>query len=112
MKIIILLISSFILNFNFLLAQINVGSSEYVRFDAGKILPEDIELLKSTTTLFVYRDIDEPILDKIKKAFEQSWTITKVEFIRHHELSKYANKSGYSYFMIEGFIRENTSISI
>lgn len=92
-------------------AQINVGSTEFVRKDPGKFLPEDIDALKATTTIFVYRDIDEPILDKIQKAFEQSWNITKVEFIKYSELSKYSNKQGYSYFMINGIIKTITSSS-
>ncbi|HTA61019.1 MAG TPA: hypothetical protein VK835_01130 [Bacteroidia bacterium] len=57
-----------------------------------------IAKLKNSTLAFFYRKNEEAKLDEFKKAFSQTWDLTKVEFVPIDKLSEYEKKPNYSYF--------------
>jgi len=81
-------------------SQINVGSNEIVQFNPGKFDPEDLEKLKASKTLFVYRETDN--IQELKKAIQEVWTLTEISFIPHSDLTK-KDFQNASIFSISGF---------
>jgi hypothetical protein len=65
---------------------------------------EDIEKLKTTTTIFAYGDTDKNHVEELQKALEQSWKITQYKIVSYRELYDYIEKPNYSFFTLEGSI--------
>jgi hypothetical protein len=71
-----------------------------------------IETLKSTTTVFFYRDEDLGRLEQYKKAVSEAWNVTPLVFANYSDMEKYDNP-GYSHFALKGMttIRSNATLS-
>jgi hypothetical protein len=86
----------------FLTAQISVGPNTYYTHDkVGKFNTDKIQVLKKTTTYFVYRDQDKNELDEWKKELKTVWTITELKFISYDEFLKRGEDEVSSYMVIE-----------
>ena len=94
-------------------AQISVGpeiakkTKKQQEFGAN-----DLEILRNTRTLFVYRSQDEKHLDSFKAEMSRVWDYTELEFISY---SDYARKQisgtysdGYSFLTIKSYLKVYT----
>ena len=100
MKYLILLITTFtFLNFK-AQAQIGVGSKEMVKMKPGKFKKEDLKLLKSSKTIFLYDKDDD--VEKLKKAIKPVWKITPISFVSYKDFNN-LNLENTSVFSSKGF---------
>jgi len=100
-----ILIVIFIFFTNFIRAQVNVGTmGENVTFKPGKIDKSDLEILKTTKTIFVYQEADKPYLEEMKNQFLKVWTITPLEFISWDKIMEYKDYSKYSFLTINAVV--------
>lgn len=81
-------------------AQINVGSKEMMGIKPGDFERGDLEKLKKTTTIFVYREQDRNDLPKMKQALKEAWNYTKLKFVRYKDFKEENYKNGYSFFTL------------
>ena len=63
------------------------------------ITQEDVDVLKKTTTIFVYQESDEYDLDQLKETLSSVWKITKLEFVNYTEIGDYQNNEKYSFLI-------------
>jgi len=90
---------------SFIYAQVGVGAIEQVKLKAGNFSKEDLNLLKASKTVFVYRESDE--LETLKKAIEEVWNYTPISFIPFSEM-KNIDPYKTSIFSIAG-VNTNTT---
>jgi len=86
-------------------AQVGVGPIEMVKLKSGKFSKKDLTQLKSTKTVFVYRDSDD--VEVLKKAIQEVWDFTEISFVPFSEL-KNIDPYTSSVFSIAG-VNTNTS---
>ncbi len=101
MKALILILSLFASCFTY--AQINVGSIEQVKLKAGKFKSSDLERLKKTTTVFIFRDEDRKNLGQLMATLTDAWDITPLEFVSYTDYSPKDYVGNYSFFTLGGF---------
>lgn len=82
--------------------QINVGSIEQVKFKPGKLDQEDLNGLKESKTIFLYRESDKENLESFKSALKEAWNYTELEFVAYNEFSTNDYDKSYSFFTIGG----------
>ncbi len=90
-------------------SQINIGSKDIPAFSAGEIKAENLELLKKSTTIFVYRDSDIQHLDQMKSSLNEIWTISKLEFASFDEFISREYDDSYSFITIGGLLKAEIS---
>lgn len=93
-------------------AQINVGKGVVPEMKKGKIDEEDLNLLKSTTTIFFLSDKDEPKLNDYKKAFADAWSFNKIELVNIKYKNNYLGKPNYSFLTLSSESNTTTNTSI
>jgi hypothetical protein len=64
--------------------------------------PEEMQWLKSTTTIFFIRPEDEPNRALFEAAVNRAWHLTPIKVVPISELAQYGDRSRYSYFFIGG----------
>jgi len=64
--------------------------------------PEEMQWLKSTTTIFFIRPEDAPYRAMFEAAVNRAWHLTPVKVVPISELAQYGDRSRYSYFFISG----------
>lgn len=89
--------------------QINVGSIEHVKLNAGEFEQVNLNKLKSSKTLFIYRDSDTANLESFKSMLDEVWDYTELEFISYKEYSTNTYDENYSFFTIGWDHKETTS---
>jgi len=89
--------------------QINVGSTELVHFNAGKFEQANLDKLKKTKTIFVYRTGDEEILESFKSSLEEGWDYTTLEFVSYKEYTANSYDQSYSFFTLSGVTTSTTT---
>jgi hypothetical protein len=89
--------------------QINVGSNEIVMMKPGTLEQDDLESLKRSKTLFVYRDTDKKNLEFLKTTLNQVWDYSELELIPYEEYVANNYGEDYSFFTISGVHRVKTS---
>lgn len=67
-----------------------------------KFKPDEMQWLKSTTTIFFIRDEDTPNRAWFEAALNRAWHLTPVKVVPISEFGQYADRSRYSYFLIAG----------
>ena len=111
----------YILSAFFLLVSQNIYAQLSIGFDKsflglhesdGTLSSEDIEHIKSTTTIFFYRPQDEAILAEMKKAFQSCWTISPLEFVRYDKAEEYKNKLNFTFISIVAVFYHSQSKSM
>lgn len=107
----ILVIVSILLMTNNVIGQINISPDDQVKLKIGEFSSTDLESLKSTTTLFIYRESDEEDLELFKSTLEESWDYTELEFISYEEYTANTYDESYSFFTIGGIHKTKTSSS-
>ena len=76
----------------------------FIQAKAHRIPDESaIDRLKSTTTVFFYRDEDRQRLDQYKKAVTEVWTFTKLLFANYSDMDKYDDPA-YSHFALRSLV--------
>lgn len=91
--------------------QINVGPIEHVKKNVGEFETADLEKLRETKTLFLYRDSDEDDLELFKSSLREAWDYTELEFASYKEFSSNTYDEDYSFFTIGGLHKTKTSSS-
>ena len=89
-------------------AQIGVGPIEQVKMKSGKFTKEDLSRLKTSKTVFVYRESDD--LEALQKAIKEVWTVTEISFVPFSEMKKIDLKNT-SVFSIAGLNTNVTNLS-
>lgn len=64
--------------------------------------PDEMQWLKSTTTIFFIRPEDAPYRALFEAALARAWHLTPVKVAPISEINQYADRSRYSYFLISG----------
>jgi hypothetical protein len=77
-----------------------VGSIENVKLRPGELNDEDLQRLKNSKTVFIYREGDDP--EVWRDAIKSVWTITDISLIPHTEFST-VDLTNTSVFSISGF---------
>ncbi len=72
---------------------------------------ETIDQLKATTTVFFYSKQQQSEIEFIKQAVTDGWTLTPLIFDDISSFEKYASDPQYSYFIIEGYTAQSSSMS-
>jgi hypothetical protein len=90
-------------------AQINVGSKLIVGPKPGKFKDGDIEALKKTKTIFVYRAHDEKNLDVFKSTLDSVWNISDIEFASYDEFISNKYEGNYSFMMLQVVLKVKVS---
>lgn len=91
--------------------QINVGVNELNQLASRPFKQNELDLLKKSKTIFVYRECDKANLDFFKKTINEAWDYTELEFVSHDEfLSKKIDQNN-SFFTIDGVHKVKTSSS-
>lgn len=86
-------------------AQINVGSIQLTRLEAGKFETEDMKDLREAETLFIMRSENEDNIKEWQTMLDEVWTINKITAIKRSEISNYievSNKNSYAFLGLEG----------
>tara|TARA_B100000963_G_C22520280_1_gene622722 strand:- start:76 stop:1032 length:957 start_codon:yes stop_codon:yes gene_type:complete len=91
--------------------QINVGPIEYVKLKTGEFEQANLNKLKSSKTLFVYRNSDIVNLELFKSTLKEVWDYNELEFISYEEYSSNTYDENYSFFTIGGLHKVKTSSS-
>ena len=99
-----------LLNFS-VFGQINIGSDELKILSSRPFEQSDLNSLKSSTTLFVYRDCDKKNLDFFKSCLKEAWDFSQLEFISYDEFRTKKYDENYSFFTIGGLHKVKTSSS-
>jgi hypothetical protein len=84
--------------------QINVGSRDSKSLNELKA--EDLERLKNTTTIFVYRESDKETLELLKSTLEKACTYTTLRFVPYETYAQEKYGDSYSFFTIRGMYIE------
>jgi hypothetical protein len=100
-----------ILGISNIYGQINVGPIEHVKKNVGEFEKADLEKLRETKTLFLYRDSDEDDLEIFKSSLQEAWDYTELEFASYEEFSENTYDEDYSYFTMGGLHKTKTSSS-
>ncbi len=93
-----------------------LGLSAKSQFNIGlRVLPHsmiihDVQELRSSTTIFVYRSIDTPYLEALMDTLDQVWTLSPIEFVPYAEFrgKEYGDEYSFlelSYSCIHGLER-------
>lgn len=87
-------------------------SSRLDKVDASEVEFTDtaMKLLKSSTSLFILREVDIKRKAQYEKIFNDIWDFNNVKVVSYKDLKKYANKD-YSYFILEGHDTETNNLS-
>lgn len=95
------------------ISQINVGSNFHPALNAGILDTNQIEQLKKSHTIFVYRDVDTIDLKNFKEQISSIWTISELEFYSYDEFLSEQNgfDESYSFITIVGDLKIRTSTS-
>jgi hypothetical protein len=91
----------FLANTN-IFGQINIGPIEQVKLETGEFDQANLNKLKNTKTLFIYRDSDTENLELFKATLNEIWDYTELEFISYEEYSSNTYDENYSFFTIGG----------
>lgn len=89
--------------------QIHVGRDSVKTTKPKPIKKENLDLLKKTTTIFLYRDSDAKNLENFKKTISESWSYTPLEFMSFKKYVATELKGNYSFFTIGGKQVESTN---
>jgi len=85
-------------------AQINVGSKYVIKLNPGGLSESKLHMLRNSKTLFIYRDVDNKQLKKLKSVLGAVWTYTEIEFCSYDEFISNSSKyTGYSFFTISNY---------
>jgi len=106
-SILIVFISFLSLSIN---AQINIGPAEKVTPHQKDFEKGDLDLLKATKTLFIYRTGDEDNLDEFKEIIRPVWNITELEFISWEEYKENTYDESYSYITLGGLSNSSGNV--
>jgi hypothetical protein len=98
MKLIVLLIIT-LLNFS-IFSQINVGTKDIPVLKPGKFDQSQLDDLKKSKTLFIYRTHDKEYLDTFKNTLKNVWNYSDIEFISYDEFLSNKYDENYSFFSI------------
>lgn len=98
-----------LLNAIHVLGQIHVGPIERAAFRKDQFKQINLDKLKSSKTLFVYRDSDEDQLELLKQELREAWNYTELEFISFEEFTSNTYNEDYSFFTIEATHHIKTS---
>lgn len=90
-------------------AQINVGPKEQVTPKVWNFESGDVDQLKKTTTIFIIGDDDAENISVWDSALRASWTFTELEVKTYTEFTEMESYSGYSFFMVSGYIKVSES---
>ena len=93
-------------------SQINVGPKERVTMAKVKFEEGDLEALKKTKTIFVFREQNIENLGVMKKAFLEAWDFTELIFKPYKEFKFENYGEGYSFFTMGGIHIERKMESI
>jgi hypothetical protein len=63
------------------------------------ITQEDVDILRKTTTVILYRESDEYDIDQLKEVLSSVWKITKLELVNYNEIGNYQNNENYSFLL-------------
>ncbi|MFT5779377.1 MAG: hypothetical protein ACI837_002335 [Crocinitomicaceae bacterium] len=103
-----LLLLFIILN-SFVYGQFTVAPKLTYKLTTGKFKEENLEKLKSTTTIVVYGNKEKESLDSIKLYLQAAWHLTKLEFVSVDDFDA-ANYDGtYSFLTIRSAAFEKSS---
>lgn len=91
--------------------QINVGPVEGVRLSKGEFEQADLDALKSSKTIFIYRDSEKETLDMFTTALDDAWNYTDLEFVPYSEFASRTYDEKTSFFTIGGVYKVKTSSS-
>ena len=83
-----------------LTAQVGVGSKEQVTTSPGKLDDQDLEKLKSSKTVFLYREGDD--VEALEQAIKSVWTVTEISLLPHTDYDK-IDFATTSVFSLGGF---------
>lgn len=91
--------------------QINVGPATNAFLKFNKFAQKHLDMLKSSKTLFVYKESDLELLDELKQSISEVWNYSALEFISYDEYEALESFGTNSYFTIEGQYNISTSSS-
>lgn len=91
--------------------QINVGPNENYQLKTGEFEQANLNKLKSSKTLFVYRDSDNVNLELFESTLSEVWDYTELEFVSYKEYTSRTYDESYSFFTIGGRHQIKTSSS-
>ena len=91
--------------------QINVGVNELNQLASRPFKQNELDLLKKSKTIFVYRECDKANLDFFKKTINEAWDYTELEFVSYDEFSSTNIDKNNSFFTIDGIHKVKTSSS-
>ncbi|MBS1636565.1 MAG: hypothetical protein JST26_11670 [Bacteroidetes bacterium] len=86
-------------------AQISISPIELQKLSAGNFSQEDLDALKKTTTIFIYKDNDD--VEKLNEIFTKYWKISKFKLIQIREYDKDKFDNTYSFLNICSYVKEN-----
>jgi hypothetical protein len=81
-------------------SQINVGTKESPAYKPGKFDQSQLDELKKSKTLFIYRTKDKDYLDTLKQKLQNVWKYTQIEFISFDEFLSNKYDESYSFLSI------------